>query len=687
MDKNEKPTIFQKIAQATEVALDRYVSKARSEMSQEEDNAFYRKSIYRDITYSSGVMGYQEKANRLSYDNLQHMSRKNTIIATIIQTYQNKVAAHACPAELQHDKGFKIKLKDEDEKLQEMLKTMFPEKYGDLKDPKSAGKDPYESGKKMLEDNDEVGDAVDGIDKNPEAEDDADKDKDGELSEKEMIRMAKKELHKQTRARVKEIENMILNCGRKEDRPWESQRWDFDAYLRAIVRDSLTYDQIGTEMIPDNANRPHHWVPVDGGTIRYSTPSLRKYNEMDLQQPGYDLLFPEKELRAMSEQRDALELDDEKLENDDYKYVQVVRGKIIRAFTPDEMFVGMRNPTTNLYANGYSVSELEVLLAIITSHIFTENYNKSYFTQGFSSKGILHVKAPLNRRKLESLRVQWQHMIKGNKNSFQTPILSGMDEVKWIPLTQNHSDMEFTNWMNYLIKLMCSVYQIDPLEIGFGMKEEGGTGGSLSGDNTSEKFTASKNKGLIPLLKFLERYLNKHVVDKIDPDYKLTFVGVGEESSKETLDRQKEEIKFKKSVNEIRAEDGLPPWPGCDELILDQVYFMWFSQFHPDGKKMQKEMQGNQELSDMTSSIEDDANKKEDQKNQDIQGMSDAMQEDANKEEEATQAQVQGQEDSMQAQDESINEEVSNVQEELGPKDNKLKKALKVEWYKIGDEE
>ncbi len=682
MDKNEKPTIFQKIVQASEMALDRYVSKARSDIASEEDNAFYRKSIYRDITYSSGVMGYQEKANRLSYDNLQHMSRKNTIIAAIIQTYQNKVAAHAAPTDKQHEKGFKITLKDEDEKLQLMLEKLFPEKYGDKKSAKKSEADPYESGKKMLEETDDVEKDIEESDIPEDLEEETDHNKDKELSEKEMIRMAKKELHKQTRTRVKEIEKMMESCGKKEDRPWESQRWDFDAYLRAIVRDTLTYDQIGTEMIPDNANRPHHWVPVDGGTIRYSTPSLRKYNEMDLQQPGYDLLFPEKELQAMADQRDALVLDDEKLENDDYKYVQVVRGKIIRAFTPDELFIGMRNPTTNLYANGYSVSELEILLAIITSHIFTENYNKSYFTQGFSSKGILHVKAPLNRRKLESLRVQWQHMIKGNKNSFQTPILSGMDEVKWIPLTQNHSDMEFTNWMNYLIKMMCSIYQIDPLEIGFGMKEEGGTGGSLSGDNTSEKFTASKNKGLIPLLKFLERYLNRHVVDKIDPDYKLTFVGVGEETLGETLERQSKEIKFKKSVNEIRAEDGLPPWPGCDELLLDQVYFMWFSQFHPDGKKMQKEMQSNQELQGMTQTMEETANKNEDQ----IQGISDSTQEDANKEEEAAQAHVQGQEESLQSQDESVNEQVSNVQEELGPKDKKVKKALKVEWYKIGDD-
>jgi hypothetical protein len=305
-------------------------------------------------------------------------------------------------------------------------------------------------------------------------------------------------------------------------------------------------------------------------------------------QTNVDLLYPEKQIEAL-ENKDALELDDKLLEAEKYKYVQVIRGKIERAYTEDEMKVGMRNNTTDIYNNGYGVSELELLVSLVSSHLNTEYYNKSYFTQGFSAKGILHLKAPIPRRKLETIRQQWHHMIRGSRNSFQTPIFAGMDEINWIPLTQNHSDIEFSGWMNYLIKMICSIYQIDPYEVGIGMKDEGKSG--LSGDNTQEKIDLSKDKGLFPLLRFLENYINANIVDMIDSDFSIKFTGMNAESKTEALNRQKEEVKFKKTVNEIRAEDGLPPLPGMDDMILDPTYFQWYTQFSKKGQELTEKNQ------------------------------------------------------------------------------------------------
>lgn len=671
MAEENKSTIFSKIMQAGETALDQFIFKARSEIAQQEDDAVYRKSIYKDITYSLGSQGYQEKANRLSYAYLDQMARKNTIVATIIQTRQNQVSAFAKPAKDKHDIGFRIVLKDEDRGIDELLSQLFPEKFSEEESAETSAKRSDGSRQEAISASNEIQeDRGEVPELNPEVEE-ADANEDGKMTEREMRRYAKEELQKRTKRKRQAIQDMVLTCGSLKDRPFESRKWDFDSIMRAWTRDTYTYDQIGGENIPDNAGRLHHWVPVDGGTIRYSSPMLKKYKDISTHQAGYDILFPEKELKAMAEQRDALELDEEKLENEDYKYVQVVRGRILRAFTPDELYVGMRNPTTNLYSNGYSIAELEILLNMVSAHIFTENYNRSYFTQGFSAKGILHIKAPLNRRKLESIRVQWQHMIKGNKNSFQTPIMSGMDEVKWIPLTQTHSDMEFSNWMNYLIKIICSVYQIDPAEIGFGMREEGGRGtGGLGGDQFEEKIEMSKSKGLAPLLRFFENFINKNIIDQIDPKYKLEFVGIREESQKEALERQKEEVRFKKSVNEVRAEDDLPPIPGCDDLILDQTFFQWFSQFHPDGKKMMEEMQDQEG----GGSIEE------------------GMEEAANNEMQNLQDQISREEEGMASENENDVEQVSNVEEEMGAErqaeiDSKMKKSksVSIEYYKIED--
>ena len=402
-------------------------------------------------------------------------------------------------------------------------------------------------------------------------------------------REAKSRLDKEVMKRKKKIEDWLMNCGEKKDRPFESRKWTFNNFVRALVRDTLTIDLMAVEMVNDQAGRPHHFFPVDAATIRYATPQLKTYAGQINSQVNMDILYPEAEIEYLTEKTDAIDLDPELLEDNEYKYVQVIRGIIERAYTPKELKVAVRNVTTDIYHNGYGIAELELLVRLVSSHLNTEYYNEAYFTQGFSAKGILHLKSPLNRRKLEAIRIQWQHMLKGSRNSFQTPIFAGMDDVNWIPLTQNHSDIEFQGWMNYLIKLICAIYQIDPIEIGYGMMEEGGGGGGLNGDNSTEKITLSRDKGLYPLMKWFEHFINTKIIDPIDPDFVIKFTGLTGEGASEALDRQERESKFKKTVNEIRAEDNLPPLPGVDNLIAGGEYLQWYLQFSPEAVKQQEQ--------------------------------------------------------------------------------------------------
>jgi Phage portal protein. len=612
---NSKPGLFAKILAAGEMQLDQYLAKARSEIAQEEDDAFWRKSVYRDLNYQVSSQGYTDRGTKIGFAHLKQMSMKDTIVAAIIQTRQNQVSAFSRAVKESSEMGFRIVRKNEERALEEIKEELFGKDETTEEKAKAAKGAPdaqdtsakteaaikekvAKARSKDLPFNDPANelDEFDGEEGSPMQEpgeteaqvgDLPEEDQPEELSDRAKLRLAKEELRKRDREKVEALAEFIQNCGLMEDRPFEAMRWDFDSWLRATVRDALTYDQHATEVVRDQQEKPHHFIPVDGSTIRLTTPEFSQYRNQDLSS-GYDILYPEKELEALKED-DAITLDQEKVEEGDYKYCQVIKGRIERAFTPEELCVGMRNPTADIYANGYSVSELELLVGAVSSHIFTENYNHSYYTQGFSAKGILHIKAPVNRRKLEMIRMQWKAMVSGAKNSFQTPILAGMDEVQWIPLTQNHSDMEFSNWMNYLIKIICGIYQIDPTEIGFGMKEEGGNGGGLGGDATKEKLENSKDKGLHPLLRHIENFINKNVMSSLDDDFKFQFCGLQDEDSNACVERQSKEVKFMKSVNDIREEQGLPPIEGADDLILDPTYFQWFSQFHPEGKKLNEQ--------------------------------------------------------------------------------------------------
>ena len=573
MPKNKKNT-FQKALEDIEGKVDQAINKAVSkigmnEKEKKDELEFYSKSIVDDASYKIHSQGYKDKTGRLTDDHLKHISFKNSVVAAIIQTRQNQVGGFSQLVDSEEEKGWMIKLKNEKEKLDEIK--------DDLKGKGASNK--------TLEEKSETENEVDNKDSDftPEP------DEKVELNEAELNRQARKILDEKIRNRKRVVQEFLLNCGSVENRPFDSKKWNFDNYLRALVRDRCTNDRICTEVIPNNINKPHHFFPVDSSTIRFATPDLKNYKKFPAGAANLDFMYTEKQVEYLEEERDVLELDEKLLEADKYKYVQVIKGKIERAYTEDEMKVGMANITTDIYSNGYSISELELLIGLITSHINAEYYNQAYYTQGFSAKGILHIKAPIDRRKLESVRQQWHHMVKGSRNTFQTPIFAGNDEVNWIPLTQNHSDIEFQGWMNYIIKMICSIYQIDPQEIGYGLKEEGGRGGGLSGDNTAEKIDLAKDKGIKPLLRFLANYINTNIIDMIDSDFEMVFVGLEAEDKTLFIDNL---IKLSKSIltlNEVRAKMGLGPIEGGDDVIMGSEFLQWYMQFSKAAKDLRDE--------------------------------------------------------------------------------------------------
>lgn len=583
-----KKSIFSKVLEAGESFLDAQIRKSQAQTnakSEDDENDFYFKSITEDTSYQINSSGFKEKPNRVQPSHLKQMSLKDSIVAGVIQTRQSQVSNFSRLVKSEQEKGWMIILKNEDEQLRKIKEELLKDQTNNKKSESITKAD------------NPMGDTEAGSE-TPNADDVSDevKDSDGADDDQaeefnwELERQAREKLEDKIRERRKKLQEFITNCGELENRSFETKKWNMDSFLRALVRDTYTYDLIATEVVPDAVGNPHHYMPVDGSTIRFASPSLKRYKAFPESQTTVDFLYPEKQLLAF-EKTHALELNETLLEEELYKYVQIIKGRIERAYTEEELKVGIRNINTDIYNNGYGIPELELLTSIVSSHLNTEYYNKAYFTQGFSAKGILHLKAPIPRRKLETIRQQWHHMIKGAKNSFQTPIFAGMDEINWIPLTQNHSDIEFQGWMTYLIKVISMIFQIDPKELGMSGKDDNSKG---LGNDTEERFDQSKDKGLYPLLRFFESYINRNILDTLDPDFELKFTGYDDQTQKTSLERQEKEVKFKKTVNEIRSEDGLPPLPGMDNIILDPTYLQWYVQFSKEGQALAKKTQDQQ---------------------------------------------------------------------------------------------
>lgn len=346
------------------------------------------------------------------------------------------------------------------------------------------------------------------------------------------------------------IELFLENCGFTDS----SDRDDFDTFIRKLVRDSLTYDQMCFEIIPDRKGRPAEIVAVDAATIRAASENY----SVDASWAQYT---PKK--------------------NEEVKWVQVIDGSVVSWFTAKELAFGVRNPRTNINMQPYGFSELEMLIQQITSHLYAEEYNSKYFSQGGTTKGIINIKSDPNgignKEQLESFKRQWRAQVNGMSGAWKTPVLQVPDGIEYITVNQSNRDMEYSQWVNYLINIVCAVYQIDPAEVNF--SNNGGAAAQSSVFETSQeqKLKNSKDKGLKPLLRFIESILNKYVVSKFSQDYVFTFTGLDEKSEEEKAELDSKHVKTWRTINEIRKEHGEKPLEHGD-IILDPSYLNYIQQ-------------------------------------------------------------------------------------------------------------
>lgn len=336
------------------------------------------------------------------------------------------------------------------------------------------------------------------------------------------------------------MELFLENCGFSFD----SKRDGFDGFVRKLMRDSLTYDQACFEIVPDRKGRPAEIQAVDAATMRAAS---EKFSDL----PGYE----------------------ESTNSEKIQWVQVFNNSVQASFTAEEMAFGVRNPRTDVRLQPYGFSELEQLITQITSHLWAEEYNSRFFSQGGTTKGILNLKGKqMDTSLFEAFRRQWTAQVMGMTGAWKTPILNYDGELQYLSVNQSNREMEFEKWMNYLINIACAVFQMDPAEINFPNRGGvSGSGGGLSDGGIEDRLKNSKDKGLRPLLRFLESMINKHVIYRFDPRFVFNFVGIDVKTDSEILDIDGKEVKTFKTLNEKRKEKDLEPLPNGD-IVLDTTY-------------------------------------------------------------------------------------------------------------------
>lgn len=360
------------------------------------------------------------------------------------------------------------------------------------------------------------------------------------------------------REMIQSIESFIYNCGAPVPNPHNEtlvKRDDFETFLKKIVRDSLQFDQCCFEIVPNRKGEPYEFMAIDASTIRFSDPSSGFGTGDD----WYDRnpVWNDREILSGGPYRPATEA--YKKKKGTPAFVQIVDGQPYTTYTADELAFGVRNPRTDISVQGYGYSELEQLITTITSHLYAEEYNRRFFMQGSSPKGILNfVGDEMTPDMLEGFKRQWRANLEGVENSWKTPILQTEQGVEWIDLQKSNHDMEYSQWVEYLVKIICGVYLIDPAELNFDLG--GGVSQTPLFESSSEwKLKASRDRGLKPMLRFIAKLINDQIVSKIDDRYFFDFVGLDELTEQEKHELRVEQLNSYMTLNEVRASQDLAP--------------------------------------------------------------------------------------------------------------------------------
>lgn len=351
---------------------------------------------------------------------------------------------------------------------------------------------------------------------------------------------------KQEQKRLDELTEFVLNCGSTSKR-WQHD--DFETFVRKVLEDSLSLDQLTFEVVRNMRQGEKDIVEVvatDGASFR---------------------------LADTHDQEDKKAKKSKLISGYLPSYVQLIDGKPETDFYPWELGFGVRNPQTNIRTYGYGRSELEDLINTVTDLLNASSYNSNYFRIGSNPKGILRVKN-LNTNRIEEFRQNWMTEMSGVRNAHKLPIIDA-DQMDFINTQSNNKDMEYHKYMEFLIKISCAHFKISPEEIGFPLEGTGHSGLGNSDNETELKY--SKSKGLHPLLRFFQRLYNKMVMTPLTEGWaELCFVGQNSEDEKRELE---EDIK-KVQNGGISQQDFFKKYSGKEadfenDIILNPVYLQY----------------------------------------------------------------------------------------------------------------
>jgi len=304
-------------------------------------------------------------------------------------------------------------------------------------------------------------------------------------------------------------------------------------FMDRFIEDLMVLDAAVLEKQLTRNNKLHTIVPIDGATIR-----------LRVDESGATPEPPES------------------------AYVQVIRGQVTAEWTDDEMIYAMMNSRND---TPYGLAPLESLMIIVTSSLKAGMYNLAYLTDGNIPEGFYTMPDSWTPQNIKDFQEYFDAMMAGDENV--TRRLKFMPAGQYSPTTKP-TDMAFEQFNDWLMKITCALFEVNPVDIGFLPKT--GLGGKGFVDGMQQ---GSYDKGLLPLALFIEEMFTKLIQEEFGYDkLKFSFPSLKEKDAKGVAETNQLLINSgQRTIDELRTDEGLDPLPdglGAKPFVLGQISFL-----------------------------------------------------------------------------------------------------------------
>lgn len=353
------------------------------------------------------------------------------------------------------------------------------------------------------------------------------------------------------------LEDFIYNCGRREGVPTEDKIL-FGEFLKLTIRDALTFGHVAVEKVKTRQGGLHRFRPRPAESIYLINKQLPKKVVTADAESARKLAEPKSDNDPRLNQEVNLQ------EHEFEKYVQVsYDNRPLATFGDEDLVFKLFNPQNFIDSRGYCYSPLELAIITVRSHLDVENFNANFFTHGYASKGVLHLKGTVTQQQLANFRRSFYNSITGQQNAWRTPIVAGLDEVQWVPISASAREMEYINFNNHLMRILCTQFQIDPMELGLDYLVSSNGRSNMQQASSEYKVNYSRERGLLPLLVFIEDMMNCDILPALDKNlatkYKFIFTGYTDETPQTEIAQLQAEISVYKSMNDVLRQSQKDP--------------------------------------------------------------------------------------------------------------------------------